>query len=679
MNSDEMAELRVLLVDDDRSMLKTTADLLALRGIRSEPATSGKEALARARREPPAVALVDLRLPDMDGLELAALLREPPLCTEVIILTGNATVDSAVRALRQQSVDYLIKPVERDDLFRSVERAASRFFRRRAETLLHESEDQLRRIFSAVNDGLIVTESSGEIVRVNAAAARIAGIPGDQLTGLDVDTLLSPSEEDMATGATEAGVVPVPGRERHTDDGREGSADSDFDPSRPADEELREARVVRPDGTVRCVEVAVAAFAPGRFVHTVRDVTTQREVQEELRQAQKMESIGRLAGGVAHDFNNLLTSINGNCEIALLDLTADDPSRACLEEIQSSGRRAANLTRQLLAFSRKQVLQPSNLSLGDVVRRMETLLRPIIGEHIELRFVYGRGVGPVRADRTQVEQVVLNLVVNARDAMPLGGTLSVEVAECTLDRPRQTEHGSISAGEYVCLSVSDTGAGIPAEVRPSIFEPFFTTKATGKGTGLGLATVYGIVRQSGGELTLESEPGEGTTIRMYLPRVEGEAHDEEPVEVLEESEPSLGETILVVEDEETVRMLMVRTLTRLGYRILAAGDGAEALRVFDGHDGDVDLVITDIVMPDMSGTELVERLKAHRTDLPVLYITGYTDDVLVHHEVLSGVTLLEKPFSLPSLATKVRDVLSRAGDASAGHRVDRTFQGRSTG
>jgi len=393
-----------------------------------------------------------------------------------------------------------------------------------------------------------------------------------------------------------------------------------------------------------------------------QDITERHRLEEQFQQAQRLESVGRLAGGVAHDFNNMLAVILGYAELMLTDLSPGDPHFEKVRQILEAGVRSRNLIRQLLAFSRKQVLQPEVLDLNAVVKNLEKMLRRLIGEDIELTARLAENLGAVEADPGQIEQVIMNLAVNARDAMPEGGKLSIETGEVRLDEDYARNHKGVRPGEYVMLAVTDTGQGMDKMTQAKIFEPFFTTKEQGKGTGLGLATVYGIVKQSGGNIWCYSEPGRGTTFKVYLPRVRAEPEGRAEVQA-GEAAPSGLEHILVVEDESTVRLLLDRVLGSLKYRVTVAADGPQALELVEGRGLRPDLVITDVVMPGMSGRELVERLRKDRPDLKVLYMSGYTDNAIVHHGVLDpGTPFLQKPFTRHSLAAKIREVLGPGGD-----------------
>ncbi|HXE57775.1 MAG TPA: PAS domain S-box protein [Gemmatimonadales bacterium] len=394
---------------------------------------------------------------------------------------------------------------------------------------------------------------------------------------------------------------------------------------------------------------------------TQRDVTERRTLEEQLRQAQKMETIGQLAGGIAHDFNNLLTAILGNAALAETDLPPDSPAREDLREIRHAAERAATLTRQLLAFARRQVFSPRLLDPNELVLGLERMLRRLIGEPIELRTVLDPGVGAVRADPDQLAQVLINLAVNARDAMPDGGCLTIATANVSLPSAGLPTHPAMQPGEYVLLAVSDTGIGLTDEVRRRLFEPFFTTKPPGKGTGLGLATCYGIVKQSGGWIWADGAPGQGACFAIYLPRAAGAPAGLPPRP--DQGPPARGsETVLVVEDDPAVRLLTTRTLRDLGYRVLTAVDGEEALQVAASHPGPLEALVTDVVMPRLGGKELAERLRRERPELPVLYTSGYAESMVAQRGGLEpGTDFLQKPFLPDELARRLRRLLDRTG------------------
>jgi two-component system cell cycle sensor histidine kinase/response regulator CckA len=432
--------------------------------------------------------------------------------------------------------------------------------------------------------------------------------------------------------------------------------------------ENRTWRHRKKDGTIIDVEITSypLSFAERRAkLVLVSDVTRRKQTEEalrvseeQLRQSQKMEAVGKLAGGVAHDFNNLITVINGHTDLSLRRLKQDDVLYRKLETIREAGERAASLTRQLLAFSRKQILQPKVLDLNQVIVETNKMLQRLIGEDIDLLIGLTPDLGKVKADPGQIEQVLMNLSVNARDAMPKGGKLTIETANVYLDDGYASRHLSVSPGHYVMLAVSDTGCGIEAETQARIFEPFFTTKEVGKGTGLGLATVYGIVRQSGGNIWVYSELNQGTTFKIYLPCVDSPA--EQFKAGIDKTDAPVGtETVLLVEDEEMVRDMTREILLESGYQVLEAKHGHDALRVAEQYRGPIHLMLSDVVMPRMSGRELAEKLLPLRSEMKVLYMSGYTDDAIVHHGVLDeGMAFIEKPFTPKALALKLHEVLN---------------------
>lgn len=394
---------------------------------------------------------------------------------------------------------------------------------------------------------------------------------------------------------------------------------------------------------------------------TVEDISERKHLEEQLRQSQKMEAIGQLAGGVAHDFNNLLTAINGYSSLALQRTNQDERIRSYLEEIRKAGDRAANLTRQLLAFGRKQMLKPLPLNLNDVVSDMNKMLRRLIGEDIRFEAKLDPALKKIKADPGQIEQVLVNLVINSRDAMPQGGSLMLETRNFEVDHEYVRKHLGVPAGSYVMLAVSDTGCGMNSETKARIFEPFFTTKDKGKGTGLGLSTVYGVVKQSGGNIWVYSEPGKGTTIKVYLPQLNTPEETPE-IRPVETSAPAGSETILLVEDEDVVRGLARQILEQAGYKVLDASGGEEAIRLCRERSEPIHLLLTDVVMPETSGREIAQRLTSLRPATRVLFMSGYTDDAIVHHGVLdSGVEFIQKPFTPMALAKKVREVLDLNG------------------
>ena len=624
----EALPLPVLIVDDDPQMLRTITDILRLNGYAPSGATTGLGGLELAAKmdHSPAIALVDLSLPDMDGIEVVSRLHALSTLTQVVILTGNASVDSAVRAMREQSYDYLIKPVQPDHLLATLERAGERSYRRRAEEGKRESEERMRQIFAHVSDALFIVDDSGVIVDANPAATSLTGGKLEDLRGTRLSDVL-PEVDSLV------------------DD--------------PSDVRSRLATSAGSRSATRVLDIQSARFAPGVRVYTVRDLTKQRQLEEELAQSRKMDAIGQLAGGVAHDFNNLLTVIMSYSSLLLGDIEATDPRRQDVQEISDAAERAAALTGQLLAFSRKQVMHTRPISVNTVVTGLEKMLRRLIGEDIELVISLGDQLHLVSADPGQLEQVVINLAVNARDAMPNGGKLRITTSNAVLPPDSRGKRAEASLNGHVMLSVVDTGVGMTREIQQRVFEPFFTTKEQGKGTGLGLATVYGIVTQSGGEVRLTSEPMKGTTFQIFFPAL-ATAAESLPSVAENQTVPRGDETVLIVEDDASLRALAARVLESSGYKVLLARNGIEALAIAAGHQGRIDLVASDVVMPEMSGRPLVEKLAETRSETKVLFMSGYTDDDVMRRGVLDGRTaFIQKPFTATQFATKVRDVLDQ--------------------
>ncbi len=508
--------------------------------------------------------------------------------------------------------------------------------RKRAEESLRASEERYRLLFERNLAGGFRATLDGRIVDCNAACARIFGYASRE-------ELLSHTAWEGHLSAAEQEAFLARLREQKT----------------LANVELC---FRRKDGSAVWVLENASLVegeegTPALIEGTLIDITERKRLEAQLRQSQKMEAVGRLAGGVAHDFNNLLTVITGYSDLLLEELSDDNRLRRAADEIHKAADRAASLTCQLLAFSRRQVLEPKVLHLNQVVSNIDKMLRRLIGEDIDLLTVLEPQLGRVKGDRGQIEQVIMNLALNARDAMPHGGKLTIETANVELDEAYTCSHIAVQPGPYVMLAVSDTGCGMDEETQAHLFEPFFTTKEPGQGTGLGLATVYGIVKQSGGNIWVYSEPERGTTFKIYLPRVEEAVEDAATGEPARHP-PSGSETVLLVEDEQSVRQLVGEALRRNGYTVLEASNGAEAIRVCEGHQGPIQLLVTDVVMPEMGGRALAQRLASLRPEMKVLYMSGYTNNAIVHHGVLDpGTAFLQKPFRPADVARKVREVL----------------------
>ena len=512
--------------------------------------------------------------------------------------------------------------------------------RKDAEKHLAQMEGRYRGLLEAAPDAMVVVNQSGEIVLLNVQAEKHFGYRRDELVGQKVKN-----------------IIPEGFAERLIADGTRSAAEALAQQIGMGIELYGR----RKNGSDFPIEIMLSPLesAEGVLVTAaIRDITERKHLEQMLRQAQKMEAVGQLAGGVAHDFNNLLGVIMGYGELLLEQRALNDSQRKDIGEIQKACVRAALLTRQLLAFSRKQVLQPKVLDLNAVVAGAEKLLRRLIGENIELLVVLNPALGRVKADSGQLEQIIMNLAVNARDAMPEGGKLTIETSNVEIDEQYAAQHASALTGPHVMLAVTDTGCGMDAKTKAHIFEPFFTTKEFGKGTGLGLATVYGIVKQSGGSVWVYSEPGLGTTFKIYLPCVNPVLEIVSPSDKVEKLDGG-SQTILIVEDDEALLQVTHRSLEEVGYAILAARSPAEAIHISESHPGPIHLMVTDVIMPGMSGDKLASYLSALRPEMKVLYVSGYTDDTIVHHGVLEpGLAFLQKPFSPRTLARKVGEVLT---------------------
>jgi two-component system cell cycle sensor histidine kinase/response regulator CckA len=494
------------------------------------------------------------------------------------------------------------------------------------------SGEYYRAVFHDAADAILILDDERTIVEANPAAGALVGVSPEALVGRTFEGLLLPEGSDDIHAVW-----------------RELMAFG---------EAKREHRIASAAAS-RLVECSYRArVQPHRHLCVARDITERRLLQEQLMRSDKIESVGRLAGGIAHDFNNLLTAILGYTELLLSSRRADDPERLDLEEIQKAGQRAAALTQQLLAFSRKQVLRPKHVDLNQTVTSLQSMLGRLIREDIAVQCDLAPTPVVVRIDPHQIEQVILNLVLNARDALPAGGNIRVEVGRVSAAQAGATVDQPLPPGGYARLRVIDDGVGISPEARAHLFEPFFTTKEVGKGTGLGLASVYGIVRQSNGFIAVESEPGRGTTFTMYFPAVAG-AHAVERRRKTADR-PMRHETVLVVEDEDAVRALISEVLRRRGYQVLEASTPSAACRMFEQCAGEIDLLLSDVVMPEMSGPALAQRLVAERPELRVLFISGYTDVASTPLEANSpNMDFLPKPFQASTLAEKVREILSR--------------------
>ena len=639
----------ILVVEDDPAHAEAITRSLELleQRYRVRLAGSVQEANLALSVEGPALVLADLHLSDGSALDLLPDAREHahfPL----LVLTSQGDERTAVQSIRAGALDYVVKsPEALSDLPRTVERALrewrSRQERLRAERALRESEERFRVLFDSAPDALLIYEPDGRVLDANRAAERLFGRPRHQLLSSRVDALgfTVQSAEPSARGLL-----------------RE-----------PRHEEPVTLWVMTGSGERRDVELrTVSVQLSGRpvLLATVQDISarvqaeqTKRRLEEQLHHALKLDALGRLAGGVAHDFNNLLTAIAGYAELMLRGGADISEYPSALQEILNASQRAAGLTSQLLAFSRKQVIEPVVLSLNALLENATRMIQRLIGEDINLEFEPGAELWLVKVDRNQIEQVLINLAVNARDAMTEGGTLRVSTQNVSLYETERQEllDTDVVAGEYVLLEVADTGRGMDEETKNRLFEPFFTTKARGRGTGLGLSILYGVVKQNGGFVSVRSQLGTGTCFSIYFPRVADELKEAAPSELAVASSRGV-ETILLVEDEAAVRDVVGRFLQNAGYRVLARADARAAIALMESPLVTIDLLVTDVVLPGMNGKQLHQHLCVMRPGLRVLFMSGYTDDVIAKHGLVDpSISLLEKPLTQAALLRAVRSVL----------------------
>lgn len=631
MAEDNAADAELVLLELKRAGLKVTATQV----------TSAREFEERLKGGGYDIILTDYNLPGWSGLEAIRLARKLSSDTPIIVVSGSLGDEGAVECLRQGATDYVLKH-RLDRLHLAVTRAVREYAMQREagqrEAQLRDSEERFRSTFEQAAVGMAHLTLEGRWIQVNQRLADLLGYSKAELLATIPLELTHHSYSDRADSL---GRPYVEGPDQH----------------RP-----RMSRLVCLDGTPVWVEITTSVVrrsdgTPHYVMAVIEDISVRKQLESEFLQAQKMEAVGRLASGVAHDFNNLLTAIDGYGELLLDDLAADDPHRADVQEILLAGKRAGSLTRQLLAFSRRQVMEVRVMDLAEIVKGMEKMTRRLVGQHIEITVRLNGALRPVRVDPGQVEQVLLNLIVNAADAMPERGSLAIETMSEILREQTRLTTGELDPGEYITLSVSDTGIGIDPEAAPRIFEPFFTTKAPGKGTGLGLSTVYGIVKQFGGNIAVISRPSGGTEFRVYLPAVEP-AEDSESGMARETGAATGSETILVVEDESPVRVFMRRTLEKQGYTVYEATNGKEAMQRIAKSPGVIDLVISDVVMPQMGGVELIAQAKAAGGALRAIYMSGYADQDLEALDLQrGGIGFLQKPFDSELLARRVREIL----------------------
>src|SRR5438105_2315854 len=641
-----MPELvRVLMVEDvadDAALIERELRRAGIRGatrrVDSEPAY--REALQTFG---PDIILTDHSLPTFgaaDALRIA-LLAAPD--TPVIVVTGSLDEETAAEYIKAGAADYVVKHhLERvgPAVMRALDLRRARTEQARAEEARRQGEERFRALIEHGADAVALVAPDGTVLFASHSIERLLGFAPAELVGHPGFERVHPNDVPRVHAALRH-IIASPGT--------------------PAGLELRWCHK---DGSWRHIDaVAVdrlAEPAVGAIVLNFRDLTERLPLEQQLGQSQKIAAAGGLADGIADDFYDVLTAIPGYADLLLEDLGATDPRRKDADEIHKAADRAAGLTRQLLAFSRQQVLQPTVLEVNKLVSDLEKMLRRLLGEDVELSTRLAPTTGRVKADPGQLEQVVMNLAVNARDAMPSGGKLTLETANVDLDEAYAADHYPARAGPFVMLAVSDTGIGMSEETQAHMFEPFFTTKEKGKGTGLGLATVYGIIKQSGGFIWVYSEVGHGTTFKLYLPRVE-ELAERAAAPAPARTRPARGtETVLVVEDEAPVRNVARQVLERHGYSVLEAPSAEAALDIATRYSGTIHLLLTDVVMPGLNGRELASRLADLRPDARVIFMSGYTDDAVTRHGVLEpGSAYVQKPFTPDAIARKVREVLDQ--------------------
>jgi two-component system cell cycle sensor histidine kinase/response regulator CckA len=649
---------RILIVDDELFNRQLLEVMLTSEGFTLMTAASGEEALASVARDPPDLILLDVMMPGMDGYQVAATLKANLATKNIPVIIVTAMDDRSARmlGLSAGAEDFLTKPVDRSELWLRVRnllrlKAYGDYHDRYSQTLetevasrtadLVESERLYRSTFDAAPVGIVHVGLDGEWVRVNNRLCELLGFSREELHGSDYQASIrseeAPGEEDsfrqMAAGTLD----------RHA---------------------IEEKRFRCRDGTFLWARVNTsihrdAGGRPQHFISVIEDITARRTLEAQVRQASKMDAVGRLASGVAHDFNNLLTVILGFAELVNADADMGAHHGKDLAEIIQAAKRAARLTRQLLAFSRQRVLRTAPLDVNRLITDMTGMLDRLIGEHIEVALVLDPALSLALADRSQLEQVVMNLVVNARDAMPGGGRITIETRDVQLENSSFHEQ-VISHGHYVMLAITDTGSGMSKETQRRLFEPFFTTKGNGNGTGLGLSTTYNIVKQSNGYIWVYSEPGRGTTFRVYLPRSTADAASEALLEGVPEPVNPSAETVLLVEDEATVRQLSKRILVDAGYRVFEASNGDDAEKLFELHASSIDLVVTDVIMPGCGGPELLSRLQVRAPALKVLFMSGHSEQSDVHKPRIDrGLPFVQKPFTVAEFVQQVRQALDR--------------------
>ncbi len=620
-----MTGSRILIVEDETIVALDIKKHLEKYGyVVPEMISSGEETLERIEALCPDLVLMDIKLQgDLDGVETARAIRER-YRIPVVMLTAFADDKTVERAKITEPYGYIIKPFEEKELRTTIEMA---LYRHEMEKKLMEREHLFSTTLEAIADGVVVTDQDLHVQYLNPVAQRLIGSSQDECLGMKFgDLVIIHADQEASDGAFHQAELELSDDRRVPIELSSSPLWSDYS---------------EPVGTV----------------WVLHDISQRKELEDQLRQSQKLEAIGRLAGGVAHDFNNLLTVIMGYCNLILDTGDSQDGIRSDVEGIQNAAQRAVSLTRQLLAFSRHQVMKPRIIDVNNLILEMEKMIRRLITEDITMHFYLDATKSHVHVDPGQIEQVLINLAVNARDAMPDGGTLVIQTHNETLDRPLQTPVDSVPPGRYVVVTVRDTGVGIDGEILAKVFEPFFTTKEDGKGTGLGLSTVYGIVQQSGGYINVETSPGKGTSFSIYLTE-RSPAKEAEREGDAGDSQSRGNETILVVEDEDFVRTLVTKILSRKGYNVLEARNGGEALLICEQYQQSIDMLISDLVMPHMDGNKLAARLKQERPGIRLLLMSGYPDKTIRERGAPDpAIAFIHKPFNAETFGRKVREIL----------------------